>query len=414
LTKDEAGTTTDTNYYHGDHLGSTSDITDENGEVTQHTEYFPYGETYTQDGDEKTDYLYTGKLLDTSTGLYYYGARYYDPELGRFTQADTIVPAPADPQAFNRYSYARNNPINYTDPTGHGWWKKLWNKVKSWIGHAVGAVMGTIAFVASGFNPLAAFQVYSFVSGAINSAGSGNLGAFAIGTAASFALGPLAKGIGLSVAKALGGMAETFIGGALIGAAEFGAAGFASGFVTEYARTGSGSSALRAGAWGAAIGGAIGAAVEGSYMAGWQDKMHGVSKADLKAINSGQTQAVIDTGKGTEGRAIKVANLASTITEPMTYEEAWSELDFGRFKISSEAIGQYIDSVQADPEFARLLNNMCTDLAPVLIKTGVTAATVHISVTFPPAAPAATAAGLAFDVLYDPKEIANDNLYGKK
>ena len=46
-------------------------------------------------------------------------ARYYDPTLGRFVSADTIVPEPGNPQDFNRYAYVRNNPVRYTDPTGH-------------------------------------------------------------------------------------------------------------------------------------------------------------------------------------------------------------------------------------------------------------------------------------------------------
>jgi hypothetical protein len=47
------------------------------------------------------------------------GARWYSPEIGRFLSADTIVPNPANPQSYNRYAYVRNNPINFTDPTGH-------------------------------------------------------------------------------------------------------------------------------------------------------------------------------------------------------------------------------------------------------------------------------------------------------
>ena len=66
-----------------------------------------------------TAYRYTGQRLDAATGLYFYNARYYDPGLGRFTQPDTIVPNPGDPQSLNRYSYAGNNPLRYTDPTGH-------------------------------------------------------------------------------------------------------------------------------------------------------------------------------------------------------------------------------------------------------------------------------------------------------
>ncbi|MFC1986548.1 RHS repeat-associated core domain-containing protein, partial [Chloroflexota bacterium] len=59
-----------------------------------------------------------GQRLD-DTGLYYYGARYYDVEIGRFISADTIVPDYTNPQALNRYSYVLNNPLKYTDPSGH-------------------------------------------------------------------------------------------------------------------------------------------------------------------------------------------------------------------------------------------------------------------------------------------------------
>jgi RHS repeat-associated protein len=69
-------------------------------------------------GTIPTDKLFTGQRLD-ATGLYYYNARYYDATIGRFISADTIIPYPSDPQSFNRYSYCRNNPLKYTDPTGN-------------------------------------------------------------------------------------------------------------------------------------------------------------------------------------------------------------------------------------------------------------------------------------------------------
>ena len=72
--------------------------------------YDPWGSTRRQ---------YTGQMNDGNTGLYYYNARYYEPGLARFVQADTIVPEPANPQSFNRYSYTFNNPVKYTDPSGH-------------------------------------------------------------------------------------------------------------------------------------------------------------------------------------------------------------------------------------------------------------------------------------------------------
>ena len=68
-------------------------------------------------GSVPTDKLFTGQRLN-GTGLYYYNARYYDPTIGRFISADTIVPDPTKPQALNRYSYVLNNPLKYVDPTG--------------------------------------------------------------------------------------------------------------------------------------------------------------------------------------------------------------------------------------------------------------------------------------------------------
>jgi RHS repeat-associated protein len=64
-------------------------------------------------------YRYTGQRQEESLGLYFYNARWYDPSLGRFAQADTIVPSPGNPQSLNRYTYTFNNPLKYVDPTGH-------------------------------------------------------------------------------------------------------------------------------------------------------------------------------------------------------------------------------------------------------------------------------------------------------
>jgi RHS repeat-associated protein len=106
-------------YYHvGDHLGSSNLVTDRNGALVQHREYWAFGQQRVR-SESAQDYVfnrYTGQVFDDETGLYYYGARYYDPELGRFIQPDTIVPYPDDPQTLNRYSYVNNNPLKYTDP----------------------------------------------------------------------------------------------------------------------------------------------------------------------------------------------------------------------------------------------------------------------------------------------------------
>lgn len=120
-------------YYHPDHLGSSNIITDKSGKQAQLSEYTPFGAVSVQNPAKAlTNYLFTGKELD-STGLYYYGARYYDSKIGRFISADPIeysdmgIKAAGgkdlatflrNPQNFNRYSYCRNNPMGYIDPTG--------------------------------------------------------------------------------------------------------------------------------------------------------------------------------------------------------------------------------------------------------------------------------------------------------
>jgi len=103
----------------GDHLGSTSLTANSSGSKVAELRYHPYGSTRYTDGTTPTSYRFTGQREDTTIGLYFYNARYYDPALGRFISADTIVPSPGDPQSLNRYSYVLNSPLNYRDPSGH-------------------------------------------------------------------------------------------------------------------------------------------------------------------------------------------------------------------------------------------------------------------------------------------------------
>jgi RHS repeat-associated protein len=107
-------------YYHPDHLGSAQLETCRNGELVQHYGYQPFGEERYRNNNSafSVSNRYTGQTLDEETGLYYYGARYYDPEVARFTQADSTIPDPEFSQAYNRYAYVYNNPLRFTDPTG--------------------------------------------------------------------------------------------------------------------------------------------------------------------------------------------------------------------------------------------------------------------------------------------------------
>ncbi len=104
-------------WIHGDHLGSASLTTSITGTVVSEMRYTPYGETRYSSGDTPTDQRFTGQRQDGS--LYDFGARFFDPQIGRFISADTFIQDPYDPQTLNRYAYARGNPLRYTDPSGH-------------------------------------------------------------------------------------------------------------------------------------------------------------------------------------------------------------------------------------------------------------------------------------------------------
>ena len=102
-------------FYHPDHLGSTTLITDENGNVVENTYYSPYGELL--GGGSGDVILYTGQFKDI-TNQYYYGCRYYKTGTAQFIQPDPFIKNVYHPQSLNRYAYAFNNPYRNTDPTG--------------------------------------------------------------------------------------------------------------------------------------------------------------------------------------------------------------------------------------------------------------------------------------------------------
>jgi RHS repeat-associated protein len=93
---------------------------------------------------EATPQLFTGQRYEASSGLYDFRARWYDPEAGRFLSVDPIVQDVADPQTHNAYGYVRNNPVNFVDPDGLGFWKTLWNVVKLVL--AAAAIVVAVVF----------------------------------------------------------------------------------------------------------------------------------------------------------------------------------------------------------------------------------------------------------------------------
>ena len=107
-------------YYHPDHLGSSSYITNLDGEVLQHIEYVPFGEVFIEERNNtwNTPYLFNAKEFDEETGMYYYGARYYEPRLSLWMSTDPKEEKFAN---INTYCYTNNNPIRYEDFDGREW-----------------------------------------------------------------------------------------------------------------------------------------------------------------------------------------------------------------------------------------------------------------------------------------------------
>ena len=105
-------------YYHPDHLGSSSYITNLDGEVVQHIEYVPFGEVFIEERNNiwNTPYLFNAKEFDEETGLYYYGARYYDPRLSVWMACDSETELYPNNSG---YTYCLNNPVKLKDPDGN-------------------------------------------------------------------------------------------------------------------------------------------------------------------------------------------------------------------------------------------------------------------------------------------------------
>jgi len=145
-----------TYYYSSDHLGSSSVLTNNDGSYHERIEYLPYGEVWVEDAainsNYRTPYKFTGKELDKETGLYYFGARYYDARMSRWISTDPALaegkyfPKPNDYDTehdfywyilndasgklpgmggvynahnLNVYCYSLNNPVKYYDPDGN-------------------------------------------------------------------------------------------------------------------------------------------------------------------------------------------------------------------------------------------------------------------------------------------------------
>ena len=166
-------------YFLPDHLGSTNVVTNETGAVVEVAEYRPFGELAAHSGTANVPQKFTGQRLDAATGFYFYHARYYDPQLGRFMQPDAIIQHISDPQDLNPYTYCRNNPVTLVDPSGYGWFSKF---LRLWVAVAVtilaaAAIVVTGGAAAPGLEGLAALIVGGLKAAAITASAAYFMGA---------------------------------------------------------------------------------------------------------------------------------------------------------------------------------------------------------------------------------------------
>ena len=182
-------------YLHKDHLGSTDVITDESGNVVERMSFNAFGSRRNADWNPagnviaaiETHHGFTGHEHLDDVGIIHMNGRLYDPQLGRFLSPDVQVQYPENSQSFNRYSYVNNNPLSYTDPSGYGFFSKLWKGVKQVFKKKVFRVI--LAVVAGVFT-------YGAVWAALGSGGGFVWGgAMAIGAISGAASGFVAGGI---------------------------------------------------------------------------------------------------------------------------------------------------------------------------------------------------------------------------
>jgi RHS repeat-associated protein len=181
--------------------------------------YAPFGTPITPSGTEK--FRFAGELLSGAAGslpgLYYIGARWMDPELGRWLSLDPQLGKLSAPQTLNRYVYCVNNPLKFTDPTGEGLWKsvgKWWDK--NWKTVAIVAAVVAITVVTGGAGGvLAAMAIGAASQGAIYAAEAGS--SFSMqGLAINMGIGAAAGAIGYGAGAAFSKYAAPRLANALL------------------------------------------------------------------------------------------------------------------------------------------------------------------------------------------------------
>jgi RHS repeat-associated protein len=290
-----ASATLSTRYFHTDHLGSVSVITDENGNVLERLSYDAWGKRRFANGTDdpsgsitsQTTRGFTGEEELSTANLVHLNGRVYDTLLARFTSADPTVTDPLNPQGWNRYSYVGNDPLAFTDPNGFSWLSGFFHSVGNFLTHnpiARAILQIGITAILTAVIPVAAF------------AALGNLAAAAAGASAAF--------IGSAVTTGLSGgnLSQTLRAGLIAGVTAF--AFFGVGELTGHTPTFGTAAYAENVAGHALVGCASAAASGGSCKAG---ALSGGVTAGFGPLINGQNFAVATVENAVVGGIASVA-----------------------------------------------------------------------------------------------------------
>ncbi len=262
-------------FYHADHRGSVRLITDAAGFVVNSYEYDSYGNIESSIEGIANPFTFTGREFDAESGLYYYRARYYDPETGRFITEDPIHFAGLD---INLYRYVFNNPANLVDPFG----------LFCLSPEAIGAISGGAGGAVNG-------AINGWIVGGPAGAAAGAVGGGFVGAGTGAAIATVADAISNTAARVAGSTAIGAAGGATENA------------ISKRIRRKSGSAAAATfgGAFGGAFGGGGGGAAGGGAAAAINaildpargpNRLKRILKATGKALTAGGIGGLVATG----------------------------------------------------------------------------------------------------------------------
>lgn len=213
-----SSTTITTKYYLKDHLGSITGFTGTGGALLEEMSFDAWGQRRNADWTTMPG-SFTGTYERGFTNHEHYdlfslidmNGRVYDPVLGRFLSPDPFVQDLSDLQALNRYSYVKNNPLSYTDPSGYNWFSRHWKKLKKLVKHVIKPLIVTAVAI-----------VTAEATGGLSLFGSSLLGSVVSGAATGFATnatstllngGSLGNALSAGVKGAVGSVKSLVVGG---------------------------------------------------------------------------------------------------------------------------------------------------------------------------------------------------------